>query len=303
MRIYHLRFCLRSSLCIVLMHVFMPLFSQNENYRDKIIIQSTPLGGRIHLLYCTGGFGGGKVAASIGDEGILLVDDMYAWMAPKLESSLKAIADKPLRMIINTHFHRDHIEGNTALRKSAIILAHENVVKQLLKNSKDSVLTQQMMPTVTFNDHVRIVFNGEEINVIHFPNSHTDSDVVVHFTKSKVLHLGDMFFFGMFPAVYASGGGDIKQLINSLEKILVEIPADVKVIPGHGDVATMQDLANYVTMLKTTSRIVEEGIRQGKSLEQLKHEKVLSAYDTLGEGGAQTTDQYLTMLHQLLIKK
>jgi len=169
-----------------------------------------------------------------------------------------------------------------------------------LRTNKDSNPTLDYVPAVTFSDRINLNFNGEEIQMIHFANSHTDSDSVVYFTKSKVLHLGDMFFVGMFPAVYTQGGGDIRQLIRSIEKIVADFPPETKVIPGHGDLATMQDLRNYLAMLKDTVGIVETKLKEGKTLDQMQKEKVLAKYDTLGSGGAQTTEQYLAMLYNLL---
>jgi len=202
--------------------------------------------------------------------------------------------------VLNTHFHGDHIQGNKNFERSAVIVAQENVRKHLIANNKESAPTLDMLPTVTFADRLTINFNGEEVQMIHFPNGHTDGDSIVYFTRSKVLHLGDMFFFEMFPAVYSEGGGNIRQLVRSLDQILGNIPADAKVVPGHGRLATMEDLKNYVAMLKETISIVDANIKQGKSLDQMQKEKVLAKYDALGAGGAQTTEQYLAMLYKLL---
>lgn len=267
---------------------------------DQTQIKSNLISRNVHLLYCVDGFGGGNIAASIGEDGILLVDNMFARMNSKLKTHLQSLSTKPIRVVLNTHFHRDHIEGNTLLRNSAVIVAHENVTKNLILNNKPEAPTEELMPMVTFQERMTVRFNGEDIQLIHFPNSHTSGDAVIYFTKSNILHLGDMFFFGMFPAVYTKGGGDIKQLIVSLDKILAEFPADAKVIPGHGELATMDDLRLYVTMLKETTGLVESGIKKGLSLDEMKAQKILNAYDALGDGGAQTTDQYLTMLYGLL---
>lgn len=278
------------------------LFSNTDGFKsDSITVRITKAAGNVYFLDCINGFGGGNVAASIGEDGILLVDDMYDFMSVKLEASLKTISSKPVRMVLNTHFHEDHIQGNKILRKSAIIIGHENICNQLIKYYKGNPSELEMMPALTFSDSIKLNFNGEEVKVIHFPNSHTDGDAIVYFTKSKVLHLGDMFFFEMFPAVYPEGGGDIKQLVLSLEKIVLKIPADARIIPGHGRLATMQDLKNYLMMLKETISIVETKIKEGKTLEQIQKGKVLAKYDALGEGGAQTTEQYLTMLYKLLL--
>lgn len=283
---------------LVFLSCLVPVLAQDNP--DLITVRAAKASGSVYFLDCTGGFGGGNVAASVGDDGVLLVDDMYAVIAPKLIAVLKTLSDKPVKIVLNTHFHGDHIQGNKVFRESAVIIGQENVAKRLIAANKDATPTLQYVPAVTFSDRITLNFNGEEIQMIHFPNSHTDSDSIVYFTKSKVLHLGDMFFFGMFPAVYTQGGGDIRQLVRSLEKIVTDFPADTKVIPGHGDLATMQDLKNYLAMLKETIGIVEAAIKQGKTLEQMQKEKVLLKYDALGSGGAQTTDQYLAMLYKLL---
>lgn len=267
---------------------------------NSITVKISKAAGNIYFLECVGGFGGGNVAASIGDDGILLVDDMFAAMKPQIDAALKTISDKPVRIVLNSHFHGDHIQGNKNFGRSAIIIAHENVRKRLIANNKESAPTLDMLPTVTYNDRITVNFNGEEARVTHFPNSHTDGDSVVYFPTSKVLHLGDMFFFEMFPAVYTEGGGNIRQLIVSLEKIVADTPADAMIIPGHGRLATLQDLKNYLAMLKDTIAIVDAKIREGKTLDEMKAEKVLAKYDVLGSGGAQTTDQYLAMLFKLL---
>ena len=273
---------------------------QGKSSLDAISVRITKAAANVFLLDCVDGFGGGNVAASIGDDGILLVDDMYAAMGPKLLAALKTVSAGPVKIVLNTHFHGDHIQGNKNFERTAVIVAQENVRKRLIANNKESAPTLDMLPTVTFADRLTINFNGEEVQMIHFPTGHTDGDSIVYFTRSKVLHLGDMFFFEMFPAVYSEGGGNIRQLVRSLDQILANIPADAKVVPGHGRLATMEDLKNYVAMLKETISIVDANIKQGKSLDQMQKEKVLAKYDALGAGGAQTTEQYLAMLYKLL---
>jgi len=285
---------LRISLLAALTVFCSITYGQNDDF-DKITIRTLPAGGNVYFMDCVDGFGGGNVAASVGKDGILIVDDMYAVMAPKLKESLKQLADAPVKIVVNTHFHGDHIQGNAVFRETSAIVAHENTAKNLIENN-----AVKMMPMIRIKDRTIITFNDEDIQLIPCPNSHTSGDLAVYFPRSKVLHLGDMFFFEMFPAVYTKGGGNIKGLIESLDKLLAEIPSDVKVVPGHGNLATMKDLADYVAMLKETVSIVENGIKQKKTLEQLTSDKVLAKYDKLGEGGAQTTDQYLTMLYNLL---
>ena len=272
----------------------------SKNAEDSFVVRTNKIEGNVYFLECINGFGGGNVAASVGEDGILIVDDMYNMMSNRLKAALKKLSDQPIKMVLNTHFHGDHIDGNKSFQKSSVIIAQENVGKRLLRTNSEKYPTAGMMPAISFRDSLTIHFNGEDIKLIHYPNSHTDGDAMIYFTKSKVIHLGDMFFFKMFPAVYTEGGGNIKQLIVSLDQVLKDIPADTHVVPGHGDVATMQDLQEYVNMLKETTGIMEECIRKGISLEQMKKEKVLAKYNALGDGGAQTTDEYLAMLYKLL---
>lgn len=271
--------------------------------QDTLNTRAVRINGNLLMIDCVNGFGGGNVAASVGPDGVLLVDDMFATMTDKLRASIFTFSTKPIRIVLNTHFHGDHIQGNMNFQKSAVIIAHENVGKRLIKNNKPEAPTAGMMPAVFFTDSITLHFNGEDIRMIHFPNSHTDGDAAIYFTGSKVLHLGDMFFMGMFPAVYSEGGGNVEQLIVTLETILKMIPADASVIPGHGPLATMSDLQAYTDMLKETVGIVKSNLKEGKTLEQMKAAKVLAKYNALGAGGAQTTDQFLGMLYKLLTEK
>ena len=280
---------------VVLALLSAPLAAQDS--LEAVKIRITPAAGVVYMAEGINGFGGGNVAASIGPDGILLVDDMYAGMADKLQASLKTLSPMPVRIVLNTHFHGDHIQGDGVFGKTATIIAHENVLKRLTASGKPLPF-----PMVTFADSLTVRFNGENIQLRHLPNGHTDSDAIVFFEQSKVLHLGDMFFVGMFPAVYAEGGGDIRKLIASLDRVVADYPPDTKVIPGHGDLSTMSDLRGYVTMLKETVAAAEEGIREKKGEAAIKKDPRIQKYAKLGDGGGQTVDQYVAMLLKLLSK-
>jgi glyoxylase-like metal-dependent hydrolase (beta-lactamase superfamily II) len=273
----------------VLVLLSAPGFAQDS--LEAVKIKITPAAGAVYMAEGINGFGGGNVAASVGPDGVLLVDDMYAGMADKLQAALKTLSPQPVRVVLNTHFHGDHIQGDSVFGKTATIIAHENVLKRLTAAGKPLPF-----PMVTFADTLAIRFNGEDIRLRHFANGHTDGDAVVYFEQSKVLHLGDMFFVGMFPAVYAEGGGDIRKLIASLDRVLAEYPADTKVIPGHGDLSTMADLRSYVSMLKETVAAAE----QGKDADAIKKDPRIQKFAKLGDGGGQTVDQYVAMLIKLL---
>ncbi|MCB0278488.1 MAG: MBL fold metallo-hydrolase [Calditrichaeota bacterium] len=288
-------------LIFILLLLFDVLVVQaQDNAQSQITVRVRQIKQTLYMLDGVGGFGGGNVTASIGDDGILLADDMYQFMVPKIEAELKKITDKPIRIVVNSHVHGDHIQGNSQLRDRAIIIAHRAVAEYLEQNHSDARPTRQALPHLRFDDKMTIEFNGEMIDLIHYPDSHSNGDLAIYFRKSGVLHLGDLYFQGMFPGVYKKTGGNLKGLIKAIETIIADYPADTQIVPGHGELSTMSDLANYLEMLKESTSIVETGINQGKSLEKLIEEKVLSKYDQLGSGGGQSTDQYLTMLYHLL---
>lgn len=268
---------------------------------DKITIRSTKAAESVFVLDCPDDFVGGNVTISIGKDGTLIVDNMFAQAMPRLLDKIKTISTEPIRYQINSHFHGDHTNGNAIVSSTATVIAQVNLRDRFLAQNPPAAVG--MLPRITFTDSMTLYFNDEEIRLIHLPNGHTDNDVIVYFTKSKVVHMGDMFFFKMFPAVYTKGGGNIKQLIVNVEKVINNIPADAKVVPGHGDLATTDDLKSYLTMLKETTGIVEQAIKKGKSLAEIKSENLLVKYDALGSGGAQATGQYTEMLYNLLSAK
>jgi cyclase len=249
---------------------------------DKIQLKATKIAGQIYMIEdLTPEFSGGNIGVSVGPDGIVLVDDKFAPLAPKIEAVLKTISDKPVRFILNTHFHGDHTDGNAAFSQKSTVIAHENTRKRMAtgRGKEDPPAPVAALPVITFQDKLSVHLNGEDIRAIHFPNGHTDTDVVVFFTKSNVVHLGDDFFNGMFPFIDSDGGGSVKGLISNLTKLLEEIPASAKIIPGHGKLATTKELRTFLAMLKDTSGIIEAGIKAKKTVDQLKKEKALAKYD------------------------
>ncbi len=238
---------------------------------DNVTVRLEKAAGAVYMADGVGGFGGGNVAASIGADGILLVDDMYDAMVPRLRQALASLSPLPIRVVVNTHFHRDHIEANNTLGTSATVIGHANVLARINQGKNAG-----LYPMVTFTNELRLRFNGEDVRVIHIPNAHTDGDAIVFFETSKVLHMGDMFFVGMFPAVYREGGGDIRNLIAAVDRIVAEFPADTKVIPGHGALSTMSDLRAYGRMLKESVAAVETGLREKRDPAAMQQDPAFS---------------------------
>ncbi|HEV7765951.1 MAG TPA: MBL fold metallo-hydrolase [Thermoanaerobaculia bacterium] len=278
----------------------LPLLAQDFS---KVEVKATRVAGTVYML--TGG--GGNIGVSVGDDGIVIVDDQYAPLVPKIEAALKTISDKPVRFILNTHYHPDHTGGNEQMGKSAPIVAQENVRKRLEEGTTTmfgpmAAQPKGALPIVTFNDSLTIHLNGEDVRAVHFPNSHTDGDSVIWFTQSNVVHMGDNFFNGWFPVIDLDNGGGVKGMIKTVEKVASMIPADTKVIPGHGPLGDRDSLRKFGEMLKGTSAAIQAALDAGKTVEQMKSEKVLAAWEDWGKGFVKT-DRFVELLHRDLSRK
>ena len=270
---------------------------------SKVEVKATKVAGTVYMI--TGG--GGNIGVSVGEDGMVMVDDQYAPLVPKIEAALKTISDKPLRFIINTHYHPDHTGGNEQLGKSAPIVAQENVRKRLKEGTTTmfgpmAAQPKGALPIVTFNDSLTIHLNGEDVRAVHFPNSHTDGDSVIWFTQSNVVHMGDNFFNGWFPVIDLDNGGGVKGMIRTVEKVASMIPADTKVIPGHGPLGDRDSLRKFAEMLKGTSAAIQAGITAGKTADQLKAERVLEPWADWGKGFIKT-DRFIELLVRDLSRK
>jgi cyclase len=281
--------------------------AQQQDF-SKVEIKVTKVSGNIYLLEGSGG----NIAASVGDDGIVIVDDQFAPLADKIRAALKGITSKPLRFIINTHYHFDHTGGNLPFH-DATIIAHDNVRKRLAQanvvgNGGSAMKMDQpanppeALPVITFAHDVTLHVNGEDIRALHAPSGHTDGDSIVFFPKSNVVHFGDDFVRYGFPFIDINGGGSSKGMIAALENALTQLPKDVKVIPGHGALATLDDVRSFLTMLKETRSVVEKAVKAGKTLQQLQQEKVLAQWEKYS-GQFVSTDLFIETLYNELTGK
>ena len=272
---------MRKVLTILMAFFSVGALAQQQDF-SKVEIKVKKVAGHIYML--TGA--GGDIAVSAGDDGIAIVDDQFAPLAPKIKEALKAITDKPVKFVINTHYHGDHTGGNEIFGKEGTIIAHENARKRLesgttVMGNKIPPAAKGALPVITFNDRATIHVNGEDVRLIHLPNGHTDGDVMVEFTKSNVVHMGDDFFNGTFPFIDRENGGSIKGLIANLDAVLKTMDKDTMVIPGHGPIANQPLLDGFRDAMKGTVAIMNEAIKAGKTLEQVKKEKTLVAWSHL----------------------
>jgi glyoxylase-like metal-dependent hydrolase (beta-lactamase superfamily II) len=206
----------------------------------------------------------------------LIVDDQFLPLADKIKSALRGISpDGKLAFVVNTHWHGDHTGGNRVFGKQATIIAQSNVRKRLaVKQERPGGTTEaspkEALPVVTFEDGVTLWFNGEEIEVVHVPHGHTDGDAVIFFKSANVVHMGDQFFNGMFPFIDVASGGDVAGYVKNVADVLARIPGDAKIIPGHGALATVDDLKKFQGMLIATTDLVRAEVAKGMTLEEAK---------------------------------
>ena len=260
--------------------------AQDQDF-SKVQIKVTKVSGNIYMLEGAGG----NIAASVGEDGIVIVDDQYAPLADKIQAALKnlGITDKPVRFVINTHYHGDHTGGNAPFSNTgSTVIAQDNVRKRLEKGGpagnggsmrfENKPAPKEALPVITFEHDVTVHLNGEDIRALHFPAGHTDGDAVIFFPKNNVVHMGDDFVRYGFPFIDVTSGGSIQGMIAAMEKAATMLPPDVKVIPGHGALSNLDDVRSFVKMLKETSAVVQKAIDDKRTLEKMKNEKLLAPW-------------------------
>ena len=260
--------------------------AQDQDF-SKVQIKVSKVSGNIYMLEGAGG----NIAASVGEDGIVLVDDQFAPLADKIQAALKnlGITDKPVRFVINTHYHGDHTGGNEPFANTgSAVIAQDNVRKRLetggAAGNGGSIKREAKpapkgaLPIITFEHDVTVHLNGEDIRALHFPAGHTDGDAIIFFPKNNVVHMGDDFVRYGFPFIDVTSGGSVQGMIAAMEKVSAQLPASVQVIPGHGALSTLDDVRAYTEMLRETSAAVQKALDEKKTVDQMKQEKILEPW-------------------------
>lgn len=263
------------------------------NY-DTVQVRTVPVAKGVYLLQGVGG----NIGVSIGPDAAFLVDDQYAQLSEKVIAAVKALTDKPIRFLVNTHWHGDHSGGNENLANTgAVIVAHDNVRIRMSSeqfiaalNARSPASPPRALPIVTFTDAVAFHLNGDDIHVVHVSPAHTDGDAIIHFSAANVLHMGDVFFNGRYPLVDLSSGGSFPGIVTAVNAALRYANDSTKVIPGHGALATRADLVKYRDMLTTIQNRVAELIKAGKSRDQVIAAKPTRDWDATHGNGRITAD-------------
>jgi glyoxylase-like metal-dependent hydrolase (beta-lactamase superfamily II) len=244
---------------------------------DKIPIQTIKVSENIYMV----------VGAGVGQDGILLIDSQFSQLMERIKAEIAKINDGPVRIVCNTHWHNDHVSGNEPLAKAgALIIAHENTRKGMSSEQSFPEFGQKItpypeaaLPAVTFRESLTLHFNGDELQILHIPNAHSDADLVFYFRKANVIHTGDLCFSGMYPFIDVGHGGSVAGAIAAANKIAAMIDAATKVIPGHGPLSDRDGVLAYRNMLAAVRDRIAKLIQEGKTLEQVLEAKPTAEFD------------------------
>ena len=250
---------------------------------SKVEIEATRLTETTYML--TGA--GGNIGLSVGEDAAFVIDDQFAPLTDRINAAIAKITPKAVRFVLNTHWHFDHTGGNENFGKAgALIVAHENVRRRMSSDQfiefmkmKQAPSPKAALPVVTFNGAVSFHINGEEIRAIHVPHAHTDGDTIVHFLGSDVIHMGDVYFNGLYPFIDTSSGGTIDGVVAACDQVLRIATDRTRIIPGHGPLSNRAELQAYRDMLATVSARVRKLLGEGRTVEEIAAANVTADFD------------------------
>jgi glyoxylase-like metal-dependent hydrolase (beta-lactamase superfamily II) len=248
---------------------------------------------------------GGNIGLLTGAEGTLMVDAKFARYADQIRAAIKGLGGADPRLLINTHYHADHTDGNAAFgRSGSTIVAHRNVRQQLAKGSTIEAFKMVTppapavaLPVITFTDTLRLQLNGETIDLIHVPAAHTDGDSLVVFRNANVIHTGDVWFNGFYPFIDVSHGGTLKGAIAGVDRVLALANDDTRVLPGHGPLGTRAELVDYRAMLATAQERLGKLKARGLTPGQAVAAKPLKDLEARWGDGLFTGDRWIEIIY------
>ncbi len=261
---------MRKKLIIAAVILLLPtasMLSQTDFSKVKLEIKKVE-----DNVYMISGMGG-NIGVIKGKEGFILIDSMYRQLHSKIKEQLGTIKAGRLLYLINTHVHGDHTGGNAGFKGKCPIIAHENVYKRMIKDNPEGA------PDITFKDKINIHLDDKVIKLIHMPPGHTDTDTIVLIPHAKVLHMGDLYFSGMFPYIDPGRGGNVDGYLNNIVTIIGLISDDYKIIPGHGPLSDRKTLQGYLKTLRETVIIIRDELKAGKSAEEIVTSDALKKYE------------------------
>jgi len=288
------------SLSILLVLAVLSISQEYDPSEAKLkVIKLTD---KIYKLQCISGTYT-NLLASVGKDGILLVDTGYPQTGDILKQEIKKLGNGKVKIVVNTHEHSDHVSGNEKFADEAVIISHERVRKAYSgEYFALKAIPRPGIPQVVFKDELTIFFNDEEVRLRHYPGGHTLGDVVVHFTQSKIAFVGDMVFAGCFPSADISRGGDLKRCLRNVQRIIDDYSEDTIFINGHGPDYSTEDLRNYLEVGITTQELIEDEIEKGKTVREIIRSDLLAGWKKWGERVVSNED-WINCVYQQYLKE
>jgi len=267
----------------------------------EVVIKPTRVAPGVHMLEGRGG----NIGVCSGPDGVFMIDDQFAPLTEKILAAVSTISDQPVRFVLNTHWHGDHTGGNENMGKTgAVIVAHENVRERMSSEQFSKTFKRttppspkSALPVVTFNDSVTFHWNDDELHVFHVEHAHTDGDSIIHMKKSNVVHMGDVFFNGMYPYIDVSAGGNIEGVIAAVDRVLRLCNARTALIPGHGPLGTPDDLRRYRAMLVSARDRVMRMVNDGADRDAVIAARPTRDLDEQWGGGFMKPDVWVGILY------
>ena len=270
----------------------------------QVTVKVVPVATGVYMLEGAGG----NIGLSVGNDDAFLIDDQYAPLTAKIKAAVATVTPKPVRFVLNTHWHGDHTGGNEAMAGSgAIIVAHENVRRRMSKeqflavfNARTPASPRAALPVITFSDTISFYVNDDTLYTFHVRNAHTDGDAIILFRKANVVHMGDTFFNGFYPFIDVSTGGSLPGMVSAANQALAMTNSATRFIPGHGPLATRADLERYRDMLATVQQRVGKLVARRRTLKQVLDAKPLADLDAQWGKGFLKPEQFLTIAYESL---
>ncbi|MFT5578145.1 MAG: cyclase [Paraglaciecola psychrophila] len=276
---------------------------------DSTAIEVQKVSDNLHVLFGVGG----NIAVSVGGDGVLVVDDQFPEMMPKIKAAIKTLGGEGVDFAVNTHWHFDHAEGNLALGKEATwLVSHANSREMMLEDQivnlvsiayQQKAYPKEALPTLTYDSTMQFHINGEEIELLHFGPAHTTGDTAIIFRGSNAVHLGDVFNNAGYPFIDAGNGGTLAGMVKFCREVLKAIDETTTVIPGHGPVTDYQTLQQYVAMLSTTEQRMRSLIDTGATLQQVQDANITAQWDEkMGDNSGFINRAYMSLTHRIVDK-
>jgi len=280
-----------------------PLQAQDQDF-SKVEIQTVLVAQGVWMLVGAGG----NIGVSAGEDGVFLIDDQFAPLTEKIRAAVAKLSPKPIRFVLNTHWHGDHTGGNEHLGEAgALIVANDNVRKRMSSEQFMKAMNREVapspkaaLPVITYSEDVTFYLNGDTIHAIHVAPAHTDGDSIVYFETADVIHMGDVFFQSGYPFVDLSSGGSVQGVIDGVSRALEMIGPNTKVIPGHGELSDRDGLIAYRDMLQTVVGRVAKMKAAGKSVEEIQAAKPTAEFDERWGGGFIDADRFVATVFESL---